>query len=176
MSLAVLVMTPPGVDFDYPHAQVYLTDVVSQAIARYVEGVEFVGAQEIDRFQRDDLDWLRLSVGELGEKFGVDRIVYLDVVQYTTTEENSVNLLRGRIWAEVSVYEMDAEEVDDPVYTGEVMMVFPEHAPVPLNSRAQQQIEMQTISLFGEAMAKKFYDHEMDWDKAQRARKEKMRK
>lgn len=172
--VAVLVMTTPGVDFEYPYAQLNLTELASIVIRQRVKGAEFVDPAEIDRFQREDLDWLRLPIDKIGEKFGVERIVYLDIVQYTMAEENSVNLLRGRIWAEISIYEMEAAAVNSPVYTGEVIVVYPEYAPVPLSSGAQQQIEFRTINMFAEALAKKFYDHKIDWDKASRARKNTM--
>jgi len=170
--IAVLVMTTPAVDFEHPYAQLELTNQLSLVLSRHVKDSQFVDPEEIDRFQREDLDWLRLPIHKIGQKFDAQRIVYLDIIQYTMSEENSVNLLRGRIWAEVSVYDMEATEPDTPCYTTEITVVVPEHAPVPIGGGARQQIELQTIQMFAEELAHKFYDHKIDRHNASRPSQE----
>lgn len=170
--IAVLVMTTPAVDFEHPYARLELTSIVSLALSERVKNATFVDVEEIDRFQREDLDWLSMGIDEIGKKFEVDRVVYLDVIQYTMIEENSVNLLRGRILAEVSVYEMEAAEANAAVYTGEVMVVHPDYAPVPVGGGARQQIELASIRLFAQELARKFTDHKIERDEASRMRDE----
>ena len=174
--IAVLVMTTPAVDFEYPYAQLELTNLVSLVLSQHVKGAQLVDPQEIDRFQREDLDWLRLSISEIGRKFDAEQIVYLDVIQYTMTEEKSVNLLRGRIWAEVSVYDMAAAQANRARYTTEVTVVYPEANPVPVDGGARQHIELRTINMFAEELALKFYDHKVNRDKESRRVKDRIRR
>lgn len=163
---AVLVMTTPAVDFEHPYAQFELASVLAQALGQNVKNAQLVDPEEIDRFQREDLDWLSLPIDEIGRKFGAQRVVYVDVIQYTTAEENSVNLLRGRIWADVSVYDMESAESTFPCYNSEIMVVYPEYAPLPMSSGAQGRIEGESIRLFAEQVSRKFYDHRITLDEA----------
>lgn len=158
---AIVITTNPGVAFAYPGATYNLALASAYMMKEHVKGVTFVEQEQIDRFQREDLNWSRISMGELGERFGAERIVYMDLVTFTLQEPQSVNLLRGRVIADVRVYEMEAERTEEPAYQTEIAVTYPEANPVPVAGGSTAQIQRQTILRFADTLAKRFYDHKV---------------
>lgn len=162
--VAIFVATAAGVDFEYPSANVNLALASSDVLARHIDEVQFVDAESIDKFQREDLDWLSLPIRDLGKMFNADRILYLDMIEFTVVEPQSINLLRGYITADVRVYEMDSVNPDKPSYQSELNVVYPEHGPTPAGDSAEQSVMYRSISLFAEELARRFYDHKVSLD------------
>ena len=77
-------------------------------------------------------------------------------------EIDSVNLLRGRITAHIRIYDRQSAQPDKPCYETEVSIVFPEQGPLPMSDSARMGIEQQTLVLFAEELARKFYKHKVD--------------
>jgi hypothetical protein len=161
--IVLIVMSTPAIDFDYPYARDELTRLGAMAIASQVEGAEFVRSEEILAFQNERIDFVQMPVADIGQAFGADRVVYLEMIQYAMTEANSANLLRGRIVCEVRVYDLTTH--DDyggqiPCYKGNLAVTVPEAAPVPMNPEARGRIELATLRQFGSELAGLFYDHD----------------
>ena len=160
-TIAVVVACGPGIAFEYPYAGLDVARLSVLTLTESLKRVEFVEPGKIDKFQREDLDWLSMPISQIAERFEVDRVLYIDLLQFTTSEINSVNLLRGYVTADVRVYESDSERVDQASYQTEISVVWPEHGPLALSDAAQESVYRQTITLFGDKLARRFYDHKV---------------
>lgn len=158
---AIIIATGLAADFEYPNARMNVALASAQAIGEHVKKVEFVDATEIDTFQEENIDWAAIPFSSIGSKFDVQRILYLDIYQFTLYEENSINLLRGRISAAVRVYEMDSPNPDQPAYRDEIIVLYPEGYPMALSDAAMQNVHFNTITIFADQLAKKFYNHKI---------------
>jgi len=156
---AVIVVTGAATDFDFPYARTNLALLAADRIAANVKGVKFIDQERLTAFQRNDLDWFSLPMASIGEKFALERIVYLDIIRFTMAEENSIGLLRGRITADMRIYDMQSRRPNHPCYQTEIAVVFPEHAPLAMSDSARQRILRETMLRFVEQLARKFYDH-----------------
>ena len=158
---ALIVVTDPSTDFEFPEARLNIAYLVTNSIAANVDQIRFVPQSKVDAFQREDLDWFDLPMSEIGKRFDAERLLYLDIIRFTLTEDNSVGLLRGRLIADVRVYDVQSSKPNLPCYQTEIEVVCPEHTPLPMNDSAQQSIHRQTLLLFSEQLARKFYDHKV---------------
>ncbi|MBN1436782.1 MAG: hypothetical protein JW936_06885 [Sedimentisphaerales bacterium] len=156
---AIVVVTDSATDFDFPYARLDIGLVVSDAIRQHIENIQFVNQDQIDVFQREDLDWFNLTMSEIGQRFEADRVLYLDIVRFTMIEDNSIGLLRGRIISDIRVYDIHCSRPDNPVYQTEINITFPEDGPLALSDQAEQQVFQHTLAQFADQLAKKFYDH-----------------
>ena len=157
--IALIIFGQPGIDFEDPFARLDLALATEQAIIQNVKTTEFADQEEIQSFQRARLDWYSLPMSEIAAKFQVQRVLYLELIQFTIREIDTVNLLRGRIWAQLSVFEADSAQPDVPAYESEVEIVFPEQAPEPYSENAKFAIRRESIRLFALETARKFHDH-----------------
>lgn len=157
---ALIVAASPGTEFEYPNARASVAMATTYELGSKVKNIVMVDWEKIDNFQREDMDWLGVSMADVGKKFDAQRVLYVDLIEYSTQEEFSVNLLRGRMTAEVRVYEMDSLTPDEPVYQTEVTMIFPEKAPVPMSDESTRAwVETQSIRNLSVDIARKFYNH-----------------
>ena len=157
---AIFVVAGPAIEFEYPYARKSLALWIAHYIKENVPSATFVDQERIDDFQRERLDWYELSVPELAERFNAQQVLYLDLIRFTMREENSVNLLRGNVIADVRVYDLQQDAVL-PVYQTEITAMYPEHNPMPMGDAAWQVVQRETMEHFAQILAKKFYDHEI---------------
>lgn len=158
----IIVEASPGTEFEFPNARANVALATAYELGSKIKKVTVVDWEKIDAFQRDDLDWLSLPVSEIGKKFDAQRVLYVDLIEYTTMEEFSVNLLRGRMIVDLRVYEMDGPRPDEPVYQTEVSVIYPENTPIPLSDESTKaRVELQTIRNLAIDIVRKFYDHKI---------------
>jgi len=157
--IGVFVVSRPGIDFEYPQAPMNVALACAYVIGQHVKDVSFVDQEKIQDFQMEDLNWLSMPSSQLGKKFGADRVIYIDMYEYSIYEENSVNLLRGRISADVRIFETDGG--DDPAYKTQITVRRPEKYPVAMSNSVIGGLQQQTMLAFAEELAKKFYDHKV---------------
>ena len=160
-STAIIISDSLGLDFEYPSARANLALAISELIKKNVKDASFVNYETINAYQQKHLDWAMMPMDRLSNEFNAERIMYLDLYEFNMTEENSVQLLRGRIRAAVRIYETDGEEImrNRPVFRSDVSVVWPEHGPMPTSDAAMQKIHIESIREFANKLSKKFYDH-----------------
>jgi len=157
--IAVIIAGLPAIDFEDPYARLDLALASAELIRQEVDGVQFVEQEKIERFQQENLDWISMPMSQIGGQFGVDRIIYIELMQFTTMETDSINLVRGRIWTQVSIYELDSSGPNIPKYETEIELVYPEQGPLPMSDTALIDARQQVILLYGQELSRKFHDH-----------------
>jgi hypothetical protein len=157
--IAVVIAGLPAIDFEDPYARMDLALASAELIRQKVKEVQFVEQEKIERFQQENLGWISMPMREIGKKFGADRILYIELMQFTTVEPESVNLVRGRIWSQVSIYEVDSPQPNVPAYETEIQVVYPEQGPLPMSDTALIAARQQIIILYAQELSRKFHDH-----------------
>jgi hypothetical protein len=101
-----------------------------------------------------------MTLPDIAKAFQADTLLYVELEQFAMTEERSANLLRGRVKARVQVIKADGAR--NPVYETRIETMFPEDRPVGVLEISERQIRMYTTVMFARAIARKFYDHEVE--------------
>jgi len=158
---ALIVATTPAVDFEYPYIRNDLALGITNVLSQHIKGIKFIPQEKIDAFISENLDWVSLPISQIAARFDAQRILYLDLYEFTLREPESVNLLRGRISAAVRVYEIDSPQPDQPVYQTELSNVYPESGPTFYSDTALMMVRQRTLPPFVDQLARKFYDHKI---------------
>ena len=154
--IALVVTTHPGIEFDHPLADAKIARAASRWIGRKVRLAAFVDQGEIESFQDSSILPIKKRLSDIVQRFEVDRLVLIELRRFTVVEAGSVNLLRGRIVARVSVYESDRPSQEWLVYQDELRLVIPPDAPVSSSYTTPQAIKELMIERFAEGLAGKF--------------------
>jgi len=158
-SLVILVRAPDEVLFEHPHVQWELADHVRVALEGKVRGVSIVDPRKVFDVQRSDQTWQTQDPARLGRQFQAERLLEIDLLQYTTRDPDSPFLLRGHILAAVRVY--NTEYLDaQPAYRTEVRVVYPPDGPGRWGSD-ERSIRAATMDAFAEDLAGRFYDRKV---------------
>lgn len=157
--LAIAVWAEMDTRFEYPFVQLEIAEHVRAALEACLKGTTFVPARQIVEYQKRNPEWERGSPGALAVRFKADRLLLVELSQYSTREPDSPHLLRGRISAAVKVYGSD-EQRDAPLYRTTVDTVFPEDS-VGQFGVSDDQIRRATMEAFANDVARKFYEHKI---------------
>lgn len=147
--------------FDYPHVQYELADHVRVALESNVRGVSAVPPRRVVDLQRRDSSWERMDPAELGRRFDADRLIEIDLTQYTTREPESPHLYRGYITAMVSVY--NTAYLNSEPHTMEVQTVYPPNSPGEWGT-GDRAIRRVTMEAFAQDLAGRFYERKVKAD------------
>jgi hypothetical protein len=83
-------------------------------------------------------------------------------VEYGTREPGSLNLYRGRINAQASLYKTSLDERKARLWRGKaIRVVYPEHDPTGLLRENDRSVRDKTEAIFADKLAKRFYDHKV---------------
>ncbi len=160
--VAIVVYTDQNVQYEYPHARVDLSSVLGVELKEHVEGVTVVDPQRVVRYQDENIHWDSLDKTQLGRTLGADFVLFVALDEYRMREPGSVNLYRGRITGQVTIYETSCPEEDAKKWCGENFRVlYPEHAPTGRPGQDDRKIRYETEKQFAEIVVKKFYKHKV---------------
>ncbi|MGE0480962.1 MAG: hypothetical protein AB7Q17_10875 [Phycisphaerae bacterium] len=157
--IAVAVWAEMDTRFEYPFVQLEIAEHVRAALEASLKGTTFVPARQIVEHQKRNPEWERGSPGALAARFKADRVLLVELSQYSTREPDSPHLLRGRISAAVKVYGAD-EQRDAPLYRTTVDTVFPEDS-VGQFGVSDDQVRRATMEAFASDVARKFHEHKI---------------
>lgn len=158
--VAVVVFADERTRYENYLAPLTLSMEVARELEQRVDGAKAVNPQRILRYQRENIDWDAADKTELGRLFDADYVLFIALVEYSTRELGSVNLYRGRITAEASLWDTDLPEREARVWReSAVGVLFPEKDPVGQLGYSDRQIRAVTERLFAEKLIRKFHKH-----------------
>lgn len=154
--VCILVWADSDTLFEYRNAQLELSEFVLAALKANLKKITFVPNRTVVDLQRADVDWDRKSPAKLGNELGAERVLMLELTQYTTREPESPHLYRGRISANVKVY--DAGQADSaPTFKANVETVYPPGDAAEWGS-SDSSVRDAAMRAFAADVAGKFYD------------------
>jgi hypothetical protein len=180
-SLAIVVLVPtPTVD-EFPRAQFEISSFLINEFAQHISrspldfpatqpasgaagggagGVSFpiMNAQDIINWQSDTLNWQSLSEKEIGKKFGVDRVLFIHVLDYSTHKTLTPGNLQGHLRALCKVVEVDSPAPpNEPAWTGLVDVAWPANQPLSPIDTQEDAVRMRTLESFATRLVGYFY-------------------
>ena len=152
----VLVWAEMDTLFEYPHVRLEVAEHVAHAMKGNVAGVSVTPNREVEQLQQRERDWDRADPAVLGKRFGAERVLVVELTQYSTREPDSPHLYRGRISANVKVYDTSYPK-SAPAYKSVVETVYPPDSVGQWGS-SDRGIRLATMEAFAQDVAGKFYD------------------
>lgn len=156
---AIAIWADADTLFEYPNVRLELSEHVKAALESNIHGATFVPNRTVIEYQARDLDWDRIDPATLGAKFKADRLILIELTEYTAREHDSPHLFRGRIAANVRVYDC-AEPDSKPTYRTTLRTLHPADNPAPWGS-SPDAVRRAAMEAFSTELAQRFYDHKV---------------
>ncbi len=142
-SVGVMVWLERGIKIDWPTLQLDLANSIDKQLreqtvdakgknkAKNLLGATYpVLPASIIRYQTDHPDLEAYAITDVAPKFGVSRLIYVEVEDFATRSDRTVDLFRGTAKASVRVLEIDKEGKAKVAYEKSgVTATFPEKGP-----------------------------------------------
>ena len=167
-SVGVMVWADRGIRIDYPTIQVDLATSLQNKLKNLdiedLEGTTWpVDPRSIVRYQQDHPEIQAMSVTDVAPKLGVLRLIYIEIEQFATRSEASLDLYRGSITATIKVIEIANGTATVAFEENNVQVVFPPKVPQEgIPSGNDYRMYMGTVDEFTSAAALRFITHPED--------------
>ncbi|MCA9244554.1 MAG: hypothetical protein KDA32_11395 [Phycisphaerales bacterium] len=159
--LCILVNAEMETLFDFPHVQYELSEYISREVEKNVKGATVVSPRTIDELQRRDSRWSMRDPARIGAQFGATKVMVIDLTQYATREADSPHLYRGRVSANIRVY--DADYFDhQPTFTASIDTVWPTDSPAGAWGIDDAEVRDATMRQFADELVGRFYDRRVE--------------
>ncbi len=155
---AVLVAADEYTLYEYPAATSAICQQISARLAVSIPGIQVADPKQIQRFQDANPFWATLPYNQLLKRLGVQRLVYIDLIRYTTHESGNAYVWRGTVTANLGVAAADADDPDRFVYATTTQANYPPNQTGRLNSD-NQTIQLGMLHTFAQHVTNLFQDH-----------------
>jgi len=160
--LLILVYAPETIHYDYPLAEAQVAANVAQSLGKHTKA-KIIPIGEVLNYQETNLHWRQLPLKEIARHFAAEQVLYIELQVYRGHDPLSANLLRGRIQADCSLHEFADKDKQRMVivWRNTVAATFPAKQPVSIYDASEPAVLQQTLSIFAENLARKFYKHKV---------------
>ena len=158
-TVLVICDTPDTIKTDFPSLHLDLVDGISQKLKR--QDIKIISPGKVASWLDDNGGYWN-DPSELAEEFDTDIIIHLDLSHFDYREENSHNLLRGRVTANVLVYEVNKEtEVKQTlqIFAREYVSEYPSFSPVSVDRKSENIFKEEYLDHVCSQISQLFYDH-----------------
>ena len=159
-SVAVLVAADEYTLFEYPDATDDVCRQISTQLASSVPGVKVVNPQQINVFQKENPFWSALSSGDLIERLRIDRLIYIDLIQYALHEPGNSYMWQGVVMANLTVASADSDDPNHPVYSTTVQDRYPQDKAIGVLVADHPTIRLGLLRSFANKVVNLFQPHD----------------
>jgi len=157
-TVAIVVYTDQANTFEYPQTRKEISNFVASAMRQSMPKIKLVDPDDVIKWQNETLNWASVSEKEIGKHFGVDRVLYIEVLDYGTREPNSTDLLRGRIRSNCKVFETDTAAAA-PAWKQDLNVYWPENGPMDATHGSDTTARQRVLETFAGRLSAAFVDH-----------------
>jgi len=126
---------------------------VSSRLASTVRDIRVVDSRQMIKFMKENPDWIATPHGELVREMKVDRVVHIDVAQFTTHEPGNKELWQGNLIARVGILEADAKDPYKFAYVTDQQVLFPPDQPIGMLKANDEVIQTGMLNAFTDRLA-----------------------
>ncbi len=159
-TVAIVIAADEFVLYRHPRAPLVVGQIVGGQIVANVTGAKLTDPADIVAFQRANPYWATLPYGDLAKRLGVERVIYIDLAEYSTHEPGNKELWQGVILANLGVIETDAANPDNFAYSNTIRAVYPEGREIGVANSDAGTIQLGMLQSFGQKVGWLFYDHD----------------
>ncbi len=159
-AFAVVVAADRMVQADHP-------GVVEEMTARITEILEVqsgasgrVPANRLLAYLYENPRWVRMSRSELARDLGVQRLIFIDLIEYQLHDPGNQYLWRGVASGTVGVIEVESSLPDEFVYQKSIRIAFPEKDGFGPNDFTELQVTSILIDRFVKRASWLFFAHD----------------
>lgn len=167
--VAVMVWADRATSIDWPHLQLDVTRGIQGRLGdaahvkkplEEIKGTTFVAPESVVRFQHDHPETEMEPVTDIAPKIDITRLIYIEITQFSTRPEESLELYRGSMSGNVKVVEVVNGRAKIAYQEENIKVVYPEDSPEEgLPGGDDIQMYEKTLDAFSTQVANRFLTH-----------------
>lgn len=163
-SFAVVVLADRVIQSEYPEVVARLTIEIAERLKKETTATAYVPGKRMLQYQFDNPRWVSLSPGELGKALGVQRVVYVELLDYRLNDPGNAYLWKGIARATVGVSEVDGASPDDLVLRKPLSVRYPDDDGYGQQDMQRVLVNTELSRRMIDRVSWLFYKHEEKYD------------
>ena len=154
----VLILVYAEESIQYMHQQLARFDTAAVVASEMQDKlkVDVVDPAAVEHYQSANVNWTEQPLSRITERYQADYIMYIELLAFSTSAEESGELVRGQVEANCVLYSSDDTTRD--IWQGKVSAAYPE-SPVVSDLGVAERVRYETLKLFADRLVKHFYGH-----------------
>jgi hypothetical protein len=170
-SVAVMVWAEPGAQIDWPKLRLDVAGGLQEKLRQAqeatakkkgseLEGTQFVRADSVVRFQEEHPEIEGEPIIKVAPRLGATRVIYIEIDEFQTRADPSVELYRGAVSASVKVVEVAGGRATIAHEEPAIHAQYPAKAPEEgITNTNDYTVYRGTVDAFTTELAKLFIPH-----------------
>jgi hypothetical protein len=159
-SFAVVVSCDRAVQADHPGVMEELTARITERLEQNAGAKGRIRADRLLAYLYDNPRWVAMSPSDLARRLGVDRLVYIELLEYQLNDPGNQYLWKGVAAGRVGVIEADGLLPDEFAFEREVRVSYPDEEGYGQSDYDGTFVASVLIQRFTDRASWLFYTHE----------------
>lgn len=176
-SVAIVIYVPPATANEYTGAREEISSFIAAEFREHLPTVELLDPKIVTDWQDDTINWQGLAGDAVGRHFGVDRVLYIEVLDYSARKVLRYSNLQGQLRALCKIYESGNSGTSSlppflqpapapaparapsaaPAWTGLVDAHWPQMRTLDPTQTNEAAVRLQTLDAFADQLVAHFY-------------------
>jgi hypothetical protein len=167
--VAVMVWADRATSIDWPTLQLDLTRGIESRLRdqaqqkkppKELEETSFVAAESVVRYQRDHPETDSQEITDVAPHMAITRLIYVELQQFSTRPEDSLELFRGSIAGNLKVVEVQNGKAKVTFEEDNIHVSYPKQGPEQgLPGRSDADMYEKTLESFSTQIMNRFVTH-----------------
>ena len=162
-NVLILVWADMNTLFDFGNVRWEVAEYIKAQLEATADlgDISVVPPKPIAEMESRELNWDEVHPAEQGKRFHADRVLWVELTEYGTREPDSPHLYRGRISANLRIYDPSYGADHGPTFETSLTTVYPEDGPGHFGMD-DSSVRRAVMEKFAIEVAGKFYDREVE--------------
>ena len=158
-SVAIVIYTQQATIDEFSGAREEISNFLVRQFQLHAPSVRLLAPADVIKWQNNTLNWYGMPERDIGKHFSVDRVLYVEVLDYASRRSSGYADLQGHLKATCKVIEVDSES-PRAAWTGRVDVSWPADRPLDPTQTNENLVRQHTLEVFSDRLVKYFYDHD----------------
>lgn len=159
-TFAVVVAADRSISGEFPDVVPLVTREITKRVAENTEASGMVPADDILRFQYQRPGWVAMSPSDLLKELEVDRLIFVDLQDYSLTDPGNPYIWNGSASGVINVMEKEHAKTGEFAWKKSVRVKYPDNEGMSPYQIPAETVALELARRFVNRASWVFYEHE----------------
>ncbi len=158
-SVAIVVYAPRATLDEFTGTREEITAFIVNNMREHMPTTRLLDPRkrEVINFQDDTLNWASLPERDIGKHFSVDKVLMIEVLDYSTRRLPGHTEMQGRLRAQVHITDCGPNGSDTPEWRGVVDVKWPPDRALDPAQNNEAAVRLRLLEAFADRLVRSFY-------------------
>jgi hypothetical protein len=157
-SLGIVIYAPSATLHEYTGTREELTYFITAQMQLHLPTTHLLARDEVITWQNEHLNWTAITPRDIGRHFSVERVLYVELLDYSTRKVIERGNMQGHIRAQCKIVNAEDSGTDAPEWTGLIDVSWPPDGPLDPTQTNDSAIRQRVLESFSRCLVECFYD------------------